>query len=440
MIIVNQQKTLRGMTDLLPDQIVIWQKVEEIIRNELFKAGFQEIRTPLLEATDLFKRGIGEATDVVGKEMYTFLDRGDRSCTLRPEGTASVVRAAIEHGLIKKGIQRLWYQGPMFRYERPQAGRQRQFHQTGLELIGADSPSSDGEAIAIAWNLLKNLGLKNLVLELNSLGTNEDRLRYREELVCWLKKNHDLLDQDSQLRLKKNPLRILDSKNPNTKLLIKSAPNLQEFLSKESLNRFNELQECLIALKIPFHLNPSLVRGLDYYCHTAFEITSDQLGAQATVCGGGRYDNLVELLGGNPTPAIGWAFGMERLMLIIQASAIEDPSGTAGKLTTIQRPDIYLINRGALAKKTALVLTQKLRANGIVVELDFSGANFSKQFKRADKSGAEWALVIGDEEAEASEARLKNLKEPTDQKSEETFSLDNLSRIVNKISFNRTTS
>ena len=398
------------MVDLLPEQTRRWQAVESVACEHFRCAGVDEIRTPLLEFTDLFARGIGEATDVVGKEMYTFLDRGDRSCTLRPEGTASVVRAALQHGLLTQGTQRLWYSGPMFRYERPQAGRQRQFHQIGVEFLGASSPRSDAEVIALAWDLLSALGIQGLKLEINSLGTPEDRQRFRSELVGWLEERVEQLDPDSQERLSTNPLRILDSKNKGTQLLLNEAPTLLGALSEESTHRFDEVRSLLTALQIPYQLNPRLVRGLDYYGHTAFEITSDQLGAQATVCGGGRYDGLIQQLGGPATPAIGWALGMERLLLVIAAAAQADPGGPAARLTATSAPLVYLINRGEKAEPQALTLARKLRAVGLAVELDGSSAAFGKQFKRADRSGAPWAVVLGDEEALAGQLRLKPLR------------------------------
>ena len=403
------------MVDLLPEHTRRWQAVESVARDHFRRAGLQEIRTPLLEVTELFARGIGEATDVVGKEMYTFVDRGERSCTLRPEGTASVVRAALQHGLLSQGPQRLWYGGPMFRYERPQAGRQRQFHQIGVEYLGVGSPRSDAEVIALAWALLVDLGVQGLVLEINSLGTLQDRQKYREELVAWLEARSDHLDDDSRKRLHTNPLRILDSKHPAIGELLQGAPSLFEALSVESKARFEEVKIDLEALKIPFQFNPRLVRGLDYYGHTAFEITSDQLGAQATVCGGGRYDGLVEQLGGPPTPAFGWALGMERLMLLLEAAASINPDGSAARLTASTRPDLYVVNRGEQAERVALVIAHQLRAAGLMVELDSSAATFSKQFKRAGRSRATWALVIGDDEAERGEGRLKRLQEATTQ-------------------------
>jgi len=392
--------SLPGTSDLLPSDTPLWQRIEATAREHFRRAAIGEIRTPTLEATELFKRGIGEATDVVGKEMYTFLDRGERSCTLRPEGTASVVRAAIQHGLLAKGPQRLWYGGPMFRYERPQKGRRRQFHQIGVELLGVADATSDAEAIAIAWDLLADLGVAGLQLEINSLGTPEDRQRYRAELVSWLEAHHDQLDPDSQNRISTNPLRVLDSKNPDTQALLAGAPTLADALAGESHERFARVRQALEALRIPFVLNPGLVRGLDYYGHTAFEITSNQLGAQATVCGGGRYDGLVEQLGGPATAAVGWAIGLERLVLLLwQGEAmVEAPA-----------PDLYVISRGEAAEGQALVLTRQGRQAGLVVERDASGGAFGKQFKRADRSGAPWAAVIGDDEAAAGMAKLKDL-------------------------------
>ena len=399
---VDKLQSLRGMVDLLPADTQLWQTVEATARDHFRRAGVLEIRTPVLEPTQLFARGIGEATDVVGKEMYTFLDRSDRSCTLRPEGTASVVRAALQNGLINQGSQRLWYGGPMFRYERPQAGRQRQFHQIGLEFLGFADPRSDVEAIAIAWDLLSDLGLGGLTLELNTLGSAEDRSRYRDQLVAFLQDHRDQLDADSQDRLDRNPLRILDSKDPNTQAVLVQAPTLAAALDGTSRERFERVQAGLQALEIPFRLNPRLVRGLDYYSHTAFEITSDQLGAQATVCGGGRYDGLVEQLGGPSTPAIGWALGMERLLLLLVQG-----DGTAGAPPV---PDLYVVNRGPAAEAAALVLARTLRQQGLQVELDAGGSAFGKQFKRADRSGAHWAVVLGDEEVAQGVLQLKPLR------------------------------
>ena len=403
---MEKLQSLRGLVDLLPAHTPLWQRVEATAREHFRRAQVDEIRTPLLEATELFARGIGEATDVVGKEMYTFIDRGDRSCTLRPEGTASVVRSAIQHGLLSQGPQRLWYGGPMFRYERPQAGRQRQFHQIGLELLGFADPRSDVEAIAIAWDLLADLGVGGLALELNSLGSSDDRARYRQALVGWLEARSNELDADSQARLVTNPLRILDSKNPDTQALLAGAPTLADALVPESRQRFEQVQAGLQALEIPFQLNPRLVRGLDYYSHTAFEITSSQLGAQATVCGGGRYDGLVGQLGGPDTAAIGWALGMERLVLLL--GQIEGAGNAA------QPPDLYVVNRGEAAEAAALVWARGLRQRGLAVDLDASGSAFGKQFKRADRSGAAWAAVLGDGELADGVVRLKPLRSEPD--------------------------
>ena len=396
------------MVDLLPERIPLWQRIEATAREHFRRAAIGEIRTPLLEVTELFARGIGESTDVVGKEMYTFLDRGDRSCTLRPEGTASVVRAAIQHGLLALGPQRLWYGGPMFRYERPQAGRQRQFHQIGVELLGVADAGSDAEAIAIAWDLLADLGVGGLQLEINSLGTPEDRQRYRTELVLWLEAHHDQLDPDSQQRISTNPLRVLDSKNPDTQALLAGAPTLADALAGESHERFARVRQALEALAIPFVLNPRLVRGLDYYGHTAFEITSNQLGAQATVCGGGRYDGLVEQLGGPATPAVGWALGMERLVLLLSQATAGAPAAGV--------PDLYVISRGQAGEQQALLLTRLARQAGLAAERDASGSAFGKQFKRADRSGAPWAAVIGDSEAADGMVLLKDLRGETPER------------------------
>ena len=415
------------MVDLLPEELQRWQAIEQAARESFQRSGFGEIRTPLLESTDLFSRGIGEATDVVGKEMYSFSDRGGRSCTLRPEGTASVVRAVLQQGLLSQGPQKLWYSGPMFRYERPQAGRQRQFHQIGVEWLGAASSRSDVELIALAWDLLQSLGLGGLELELNSLGSTEDRVAYRAALVAWLEQRSDQLDEDSRARLATNPLRILDSKNAATQALLEQAPTLAEALSTDSQVRFEAVQQGLIALGIPFRLNPRLVRGLDYYSHTAFEITSDQLGAQATICGGGRYDGLIRQLGGAETPAVGWALGMERLLLVLEAAAQGDPNGPAARLVRAKAPDAYLVNRGAGAEVAALILARSLREAGLTIELDSSGAAFGKQFKRADRSGARWALVLGDDEQVRNEVRLKPLQ---DEGSEHIYGLSDLPGIT----------
>lgn len=391
-------QAIRGTRDLLPEDIVYWQKVESVTRKLLTQAAYQEIRTPLFEQTDLFERGIGENTDVVGKEMYTFLDRGDRSLTLRPEGTAGVVRSYIEHKLHSQGgVQRLWYTGPMFRYERPQAGRQRQFHQIGVELLGSASARADVEVIALANDLLGNLGLKNLTLSLNSVGNGEDRQNYRDALVNYLSPYQQELDKDSQERLQRNPLRILDSKDQRTQEIAQNAPQIWQYLGENSRKHFDTVQQLLTDLGIAYKLNHCLVRGLDYYSHTAFEIQSSDLGAQATVCGGGRYDGLVSQLAGPETPAVGWAIGMERLILLLQQIQPKP----------LPELDFYLVSKGEKAESQALILAHKLRKLDFSVELDLSGSAFNKQFKRADRSGAAICLVLGDEEAHKQTVNLK---------------------------------
>jgi histidyl-tRNA synthetase len=394
-------KALRGTRDILPEEIGYWQRVEATAREILSRAAYREIRTPIFEETALFERGIGEATDIVGKEMYTFSDRKERSITLRPEGTAGVVRSFIENKLFGQGgVQRLWYTGPMFRYERPQAGRQRQFHQIGVEVIGTADPRADVEVIAIATDILQTLGLKNLHLALNSVGNSEDRQRYRQALVDYLTPYEAELDADSRDRLTRNPLRILDSKDQRTQEIALSAPKIYEYLGTDSQKHFEQVQTLLTDLGISYELNHRLVRGLDYYTHTAFEVISDDLGAQATVCGGGRYDGLVQELGGPETPAVGWAIGLERLIILLQQL-------DATQITAI---DFYVVSRGTAAEHQALKIAQKLRQSGFSVELDLSGSAFGKQFKRADRSGAEVCLILGDEEAANGTVQVKWLK------------------------------
>lgn len=405
-------QSLPGTEDILPlpqrvgqdlkvADIHTWQWVEATARELFQRAVYQEIRTPTFEQTALFERGIGEATDVVGKEMYTFLDKGDRSCTLRPEGTAGVVRAYIQHSLqAQGGVQRLWYCGPMFRYERPQKGRQRQFHQIGVEVLGSADPRADVEVILLATDLLQRLGLKNLTFNLNSVGDRDDRQRYREALVNYLTPFKADLDADSQDRLSRNPLRILDSKDEKTQAIAADAPSILDYLGENSKRHFDRVLAQLSDLGIDFVLNPRLVRGLDYYTHTAFEIQSSDLGAQATVCGGGRYDGLVQELGGPVTPAVGWAIGLERLTLLLaQLQTVSAPS-----------PDLYVVSRGEAAEANALKLAQALRQQGISVDLDLSGSAFGKQFKRADRSGAAACLILGDDEAAQSTVQIKWLQ------------------------------
>ncbi|MDX2097357.1 MAG: histidine--tRNA ligase [Leptolyngbyaceae cyanobacterium bins.59] len=396
-------QALRGTKDILPEMVHYWQRIESIARDVLSKATYREIRTPIFEQTSLFERGIGEATDVVGKEMYTFHDRDTppRSLTLRPEGTAGVVRSFIEHSLhAQGGVQRLWYTGPMFRYEKPQAGRQRQFHQLGLELLGSADPRADAEVIAIATDILRAVGVRDLRLSLNSVGNPEDRQRYREALIQYLTPYQEELDADSQNRLTRNPLRILDSKDERTQKITQDAPSILEYLGADSQQHFEQVRQLLTDLGITYELNPRLVRGLDYYTHTAFEMQSDDLGAQSTVCGGGRYDGLVTELGGPATPAVGWAMGLERLILLLQQA---EPLSTTSL-------DFYLASRGDRAEAQALALAQKLRHQGFSVELDLSRSPFGKQLKRADRSGAGVCLILGDSEAETETVQIKWLR------------------------------
>ena len=416
---MDKFKNLRGTFDIHPSQLVKWQNIENIIKILLKRSFVKEIRTPILEMTELFTRGIGENTDVVSKEMYTFKDRGDRSCTLRPEGTASVVRALINKGLSVKPQQKLWYMGPMFRYERPQAGRQRQFHQFGVEFIGYKSYRSDVEIISLAWDILQKLGINNLNLEINSLGNTNDRLNYQQAFVKFLDKNYLSLDTDSQKRVNKNPMRILDTKNKETIQMLKEAPMLIDFLCDESLERYSQIKEQLKFLNIPFEENYKLVRGLDYYTHTAFEITSQSLGSQATVCGGGRYDNLIKLMGGDDTPAIGFAIGLERLIILAGEEYEND-----------RLIDIYLVNKGASAENLAIELSRKLRKLNIITELDTSGTSFSKQFKKANRLKAKSVIVIGDEEAEKNEFLIRLLNDKDQENKEKRISFENDNQLL----------
>jgi histidyl-tRNA synthetase len=417
----------RGTYDILPAEISYWQLVEQTARQILGRATFQEIRTPIFEETQLYERGIGEATDVVGKEMYTFADQGQRSLTLRPEGTAGVVRATIQRKLLAQGgIQRLWYMGPMFRYERPQAGRQRQFHQLGLEALGAADPRTDAEVIAIAIDIFTALGLSDWQLSLNSVGNQNDRQRYRQALIDYLTPYQADLDPDSQDRLQRNPLRILDSKVARTQEICAAAPKILDYLADDTRLHFQQVQQCLTDLNIPYQIDHKLVRGLDYYNQTAFEIlTQDpELGAQSTICGGGRYDNLIAELGGPPTPAVGWAIGLERLILLLQKLTPQSPCSV----------DFYVAAKGVDAERQALVLAQKLRAAGFTAELDLSGSAFAKQLKRADRSGAIASLILGDAEASQQAVQLKWLGSGEQQSLSQTDLLEHVSELRAKIS------
>ena len=401
-------QALRGMNDIFPPAIAYWQLIENAIRQLMVEYGYQEIRFPIVEATALFKRSLGDTTDIVEKEMYTFADRNGDSITLRPEGTASCVRAVVQQGLLHQLPQRLWYMGPMFRHERPQQGRYRQFHQLGLEVFGLATPASDVEIIALAAKLWRDLGISEvLTLNINSLGTLATRQRYRAELIEYLTPLYDQLDEDSQRRLQHNPLRILDSKNPQTREVVAKAPRLLDRLDAESQQHFDEVIATLDRLQIPYVINPNLVRGLDYYTHTVFEWVTDRLGAQDAVCSGGRYDGLVEQLGGKTTPAVGFALGMERLVALV-SSMQETPANA---------PDVYVIaEKEYLAD--ALQLSERLRAavSGLKLMTDNSGASLKSQFKKADKSGARYALVLGEQEVTQGIISVKALREEVEQK------------------------
>lgn len=403
-------QAVRGMNDILPPETFLWQYAEHVFRRVLQGHGYQEIRFPIVEKTELFKRSIGEVTDIVEKEMYTFLDRNEDSLTLRPEGTASCVRAAIEHGLLHNQIQRLWYIGPLFRHERPQKGRYRQFHQCSAEVFGLAGPDIDAEIILMSAALLEKLGIKSFVtLQLNSLGTVESRKAYRKELVEYLNKHRSSLDEDSLRRLETNPLRILDSKNPALSSVITHAPKLQDYLDDVSLKHFEQLQDYLKQAGVAFEINPFLVRGLDYYTNTVFEWVTDKLGAQGTVCAGGRYDGLVEQLGGKSTPAIGFSFGMERTILLMQQTEYKHKHDTG--------PHAYLITDSEETFPTGLKLANYLRTKvpGMRLILHCGGGSLKNQFKKADKSGALYAIIIGEHEQKTRSVSLKNLREDLPQ-------------------------
>ena len=395
------------MVDILPEDTPLWQSMETVALEVLSSYGYAEIRLPIIEPTDLFARSIGEVTDIVEKEMYSFADRNDDSMTLRPEGTAGCVRAVVQHNLAVTP-QRLWYMGPMFRYERPQKGRQRQFHQLGVEAFGVATPDQDAELIALSRQLWRRLGVDDgLQLEINSIGSAADRARYREALVGYLGQHRDSLDEDSQRRLETNPLRILDSKSPDTRAVLDSAPVLSDYLNAETQAEFAELLSQLDALGIAYVVNPRLVRGLDYYNKTVFEWTTEHLGAQSTVCGGGRYDTLVAMFGGKETPAAGFAVGLDRLILLMQALDI-----------TVSAPaDLYIVTADENAYRHSLPRLDALRRQfpDLDVVQHLGGGSFKSQFKRADKSGAAWALVYGDAEVANNQVTLKPLRAEAEQ-------------------------
>lgn len=394
------------MNDILPDDARLWQSFEDTVRDWLNAYGYREIRIPILERTELFVRSIGEATDIVEKEMYTFVDAlNGESLTLRPEGTASCVRAAIEHNLLYPGAQRLWYGGPMFRHERPQKGRYRQFHQFGVEALGFAGPDIDVEHMVMCSRLWRLLALDHIGLELNTLGSGEARARYRARLVEYLERHRDALDYDSQRRLSTNPLRVLDSKNPAMQQLIAEAPRLADDLDDESARHFEGVQEGLRAAGVAFRINPRLVRGLDYYNRSVFEWTTDRLGAQGTVCAGGRYDGLIEQIGGKPAPACGYAMGNERLLELMRETGTYQASV----------PDVYLVRQGAAAERYAENVAERLRDAGLSVLLHCGGGGFKSQMKKADASGARYAVIVGDDEAGAGDVTLKPLREAAEQ-------------------------
>lgn len=407
-------QAIRGMNDILPEQTPLWRYFEGTVSNLLDGYGYRQIRMPIVEFTELFKRSIGEVTDIVEKEMYTFEDRNGDSLTLRPEGTAACVRAVLEHGLSGGGqTQKLWYIGPMFRHERPQKGRYRQFHQIGVEVFNIDGPDIDAELIVLTWRLWGLLGIRDAVkLELNSLGTSAARAVYRDALVEFLTAHADQLDEDSRRRMTSNPLRVLDSKAPETQALLVGAPKLADYLDDESRVHFEGLKARLDAAGVPYVINPKLVRGLDYYSKTVFEWVTDQLGSQGTVCAGGRYDGLVEQMGGKPTPGVGFAMGIERLVLLLE---------TLGKVPAeiARTVDVYLCAFGEPAELAALALTERLRDQlpDLRLQVNAGAGSFKSQFKKADKSGALYALILGEDELAQQVVGCKPLRGQGEQQS-----------------------
>lgn len=407
-------QAIRGMNDILPEQTPAWRYLERTFAGLLDGYGYSEIRLPILEFTELFARGIGEGTDVVDKEMYTFLDRNGESLTMRPEGTAGCVRAVLEHGLSGGGqVQKLWYTGPMFRYEKPQKGRYRQFHQIGVEVFNLPGPDIDAELIILTWRLWQKLGMADAVtLQLNTLGSSEARARYREALVAYLQERFEQLDEDSQRRMTTNPLRILDSKVESTQALLVGAPTLHDYLDEESIAHFEGLKARLDAVGLRYEINQKLVRGLDYYCRTAFEWVTDKLGAQGTVCGGGRYDGLVSQFGGKPTPGVGFAMGVERLVLLLETLGVIPAE--------LNRPaDLYVCAFGEPAELAALTLAEQLRSAipGIRLQVNAGAGSFKSQFKKADKSGARFALILGEDEVANRVVGFKPLRDEGEQQS-----------------------
>ena len=402
-------QAIRGMHDILPEQSPYWHWLESKTRQVLGAYGYQEIRLPIVEKTELFKRSIGEVTDIVEKEMYTFDDRNGDSLTLRPEGTAGCLRACLEHGLLHNQSHRLWYYGPMFRHERPQKGRYRQFYQLGVETYGMPGPDADAEMILLTDRLWKKIAIRDKVeLQINSLGTSEERAAYRSTLVSYFQQHLSVLDEDSLRRLETNPLRILDSKNPAMQDMLQQAPVLLNHLGADSLNHFNRLKAMLDDLGIEYSLNTRLVRGLDYYSKTVFEWVTDQLGSQGTICAGGRYDGLIEQLGGKPNHAIGFAMGMERILALVELLENVDIAPPV---------DVYMIRVGEAAEQAGMILAERLRdqLDGLKLQVNFGGGSFKSQFKKADKSGAAYAIIIGDDEAQRGHVALKSLRVEQEQ-------------------------
>jgi histidyl-tRNA synthetase len=409
----NNIQAVRGMHDVLPGQTPLWQYAEQMIKETLGAYGYSEIRLPIVEKTELFKRSIGEVTDIVEKEMYTFDDRNGDSLTLRPEGTAGCLRACLEHGLLHGQVLRLWYYGPMYRHERPQKGRYRQFFQLGVETYGISGPDIDAELILIMDRLWKKLGIRDKVyLQLNSLGTIAERLVYRESLVSYFQEHLDELDEDSLRRLETNPLRILDTKNPAMQQLVANAPELMVYLGEESLAHFRSFTATLDDLGISYEINTRLVRGLDYYSKTVFEWVTDELGSQGTVCAGGRYDGLIEHLGGRANYAVGFAMGIERLLALIE---------TLANVPVTRTVDVYMIRVGEKAEREGLLFAEVIRNEvpGLKLQVNCGGGSFKSQFKKADKSGAEYAVILGDDEVSRGDVGVKSLRH---QQEQQTFS------------------
>lgn len=419
-------QSVRGMRDILPEQSSSWQFIEDTARKLFNSYGYKELRTPIIEPTELFKRSIGDATDIVEKEMYTFEDRNGDSLTLRPEGTAGCVRAGMQHGLLHNQQQRIWYIGPMFRHERPQKGRYRGFYQAGIETYGIATPDIDAEVIAIAARFWKLLGFKNVRLEINSLGSNDARNTYRDVLIEYFSNHQDQLDEDSQRRLHKNPLRILDTKNPKMKELVNNAPDLLDYLDEESKEHFEELKQRLDKMGISYQVNSRLVRGIDYYNRTVFEWITDDLGAQGTICAGGRYDGLVKQLGGRETPACGFGIGIDRLQLLVEEQEL-DQSNT--------NPHIYLVMAGKEAELTGVALAESLRNALPTLRLIANGGagSFKAQLKRADNSKSDYALIMGENEIAEGTITIKPLRNNLEITEQQSIPQTKLADFINKM-------